>query len=33
MRPVSKRPARFYASTKTHKFDNINDVNLDQMKF
>ena len=33
MRPVSNRPARLYASAKTHKFDNINDVNLDQLKF
>ena len=33
MRPVSDRPAWFYVSTKTRKFDNINDVNLDQLKF
>ena len=33
MRPVSNRPAWLYASAKTHKFDNINDVNLDQLKF
>ena len=32
MRPVSNRPTRFYVSAKTHKFDNINDVNLDQLK-
>ena len=33
MRPVSNYPARLYTSAKTHKFDNINDVNLDQLKF
>ena len=33
MRPVSNRPARLYASAKTHKFDNINDISLDQLKF
>ena len=32
MRPASNRPARLYASVKIHKFDNINDVNLDQLK-
>ena len=33
MRRVSNRPARLYASAKTHKFDNVNDVNLDELKF
>ena len=33
MIPVSNRPIRLYASAKTHKFDNISDVNLDQLKF
>ena len=33
MRPVSNRLAQLYASAKTHTFDNINDVNLDQLKF
>ena len=33
MRPASNPPARFYASAKTNKFDNINDVTLDQLKF
>ena len=33
MRPVSNHPAQFYASAKTHKFHNINDVNLHQLKF
>ena len=33
MRPVSNHPAWFYVSAKTHKFDNVNDVNLDQLKF
>ena len=29
MRPVSNCPAWLYASAKTHKFNNINDVNFD----
>ena len=33
MRPISNRPARLYVSAKAHKFNNINDVNLDQLKF
>ena len=33
IRPVSDRLARLYASAKTHKFDNVNDVTLDQLKF
>ena len=33
MKQVSNCPERLYASAKTHKFDNINDVNLDQLKF
>ena len=33
MRPVSNCPAWLYASAKTHKFDNINDINFDQLKF
>ena len=33
MRPASNPPARFYASAKTNKSDNINDVSLDQLKF
>ena len=33
IRPVSNRPAQLYASSKTHKFDDINDANLDQLKF
>ena len=33
MRPVSNHTARLYASSKTHKFDNINDINLNQLKF
>ena len=32
VRPVSSHPARLYASAKIHKFGNINDVNLDQLK-
>ena len=33
MRPVYNHPGGLYASAKTHKFDNINDVNLDHLKF
>ena len=33
MRPVSNHLARLYASAKTHKFDNMNDTNLNQLKF
>ena len=33
MRPVCNRPGRLYASVKTHKFHNINEINLDQVKF
>ena len=33
MRPVSNCPAWLYVSVKTHKFDNINGFNLDQLKF
>ena len=32
IRPVSNRTARLYASSKAHKFDNINEVNLHQLK-
>ena len=32
MRPVSNHLALLYASAKTHKFDNINDAHLDQLK-
>ena len=33
MRLVSSSPAGRHTSGKTHKFDNINDVDLDQLKF
>ena len=33
IRLVSNCPAQLYGSGKTHKFDNINDINLDQLKF
>ena len=33
MRAVSNCPAWLYTSAKTHKFDNINGINLDQLKF
>ena len=33
MRPVCNRPGRLYASVKTHKFHDITEINLDQVKF
>ena len=32
MRPTSNQPARFFATAKTHKFNNINEINLNQLK-
>ena len=33
MRPVSNQPARFFATAKTHKFDDHSLINLDDLKF
>ena len=33
MRPVSNQPARFFATTKTHKYENYSLINLDDLKF
>ena len=33
MCPKSNQPGRYFATAKTHKFDSINDINLDQLKF
>ena len=33
MRPVSNQPARFFATAKTHKFENHSFINLDDLKF
>ena len=33
VKPVSNCPERRYTSAMTHKFDTMNDVNLDQLKF
>ena len=33
MRPVSNQPARFFATAKTHKFDDHYLINLDDLKF
>ena len=32
MLPLSHQPARFSASAKTHKFDNISDINVNNLK-
>ncbi|XP_066919453.1 uncharacterized protein [Clytia hemisphaerica] len=33
MYPSSSQPARLYGTAKTHKFDNLNDINLENLKF
>ena len=33
MRPVSNQPARFFATAKTHRFDDHSLINLDDLKF
>ena len=33
MTPVSNQPARFFATTRSHKFDNHSLINLDDLKF
>ena len=32
MPPKSNQPGRFFATTKTHKFDSVNDITLDKLK-
>ena len=32
MRPSSNQPARFFATAKTHKFENFDDINTDELK-
>ena len=32
MPPKSNQPGRFFAITKTHKFDSVNDITLDKLK-
>ena len=32
IRPSKHQPARFFATAKTHKFDNINDIDLNKLK-
>ena len=32
MLPFSLQPARFFASAKTHKFDNLSDINVTSLK-
>ena len=33
MRPVSNQPGRIYASAKTHRFNSVDEVNVDNRKF
>ena len=33
MTPVSNQPVRFFATTRSHKFDNHSLINLDDLKF
>ena len=32
MRPISNQPARFFATAKTHKFNKIEDINIQDLK-
>ena len=32
MGPISKQPARFFATAKTHKFNKIEDINIQDLK-
>ena len=32
MRPISNQPARFFATVKTHKFNKIEDINIQDLK-
>ena len=33
MRPVANQPAKLFATAKTHKFNNIEDINVEELKF
>ena len=33
MRPVANQPAKLFATAKTQKFNNIEDINVDELKF
>ena len=33
MRPVSNQPGRIYATAKTHKFNSLDEINIDNLKF
>ena len=33
MRPVSNQPGRIYATSKTHKFNSLDDISVDNLKF
>ena len=32
MRPIANQPAKLFATAKTHKFNNIEDINVDELK-
>ena len=33
MRPAANQPAKLFLPAKTHKFNNIEDINVDELKF
>ena len=33
MRPVPNQPAKLFATVKTHKFKNIEDIHVEELKF
>ena len=33
MRPKSSQPARLYATGKTHKFSNLDEITVEKLKF
>ena len=33
MRPAANQPAKLFVPPKTHKFNNIEDINVDELKF
>ena len=33
MKPVANQAAKLFATTKTHKFNNIEDINVEELKF
>ena len=33
MRPASHKPGKLYGTAKTHKFNSLDDINVDNLKF